>query len=401
MALGGHGTHVVSNRHSDSNSEQHLTRHSRDHSHRRRNSNDRDANVHVDVEAQIPSGQTDGPHHVRIEENPDHHKRSEDSQNGNLHNLHRSDTAMSKSTMKSLRRRARAETILYGATEMGHTTGWAPGQEPGIDTSEPAPPYTPGNATASDSMHYEQLHQRCEITVVDYSNDAIETVDLDNDNLEDFLKQEPRDWAHVRWINVNGLSWDVIRLLGNYKGLHRLAIEDLMHTKNRTKADWYQDHTYLVLPLQKLINLKDHDSADEDDESVYESDSGSNNSDGPSERRRSARVITERQRRKREQNRKGAIVSLWNDIWKRDRRKGHRAKDAHVNGMLTPSNSFNASKKLESPWAPKQIRSMQRYHSGPNLDRIEYVSPEPDRSELRQRPPSQPLGYLVGLAAWH
>ncbi|RVX67394.1 hypothetical protein B0A52_09175 [Exophiala mesophila] len=376
MALGGHGSHVVSNRHSDSNPEQQRRRHSRDHTNHRRNSNarDHDGDDSIDVEAQISSNQTDGPHHVRIEENAMHHKRSEDSQNGDLNHLHRSDTGISKSTMRSLRRRARAETIIYGATEMGHTTGWAPGQEPGIDTSEPAPPYTPGNTTASDSMHYEQLHQRCEITVVDYSNDSIETVDLDNDNLEEFLKREPSDWAQVRWINVNGLSWDVIRLLGNYKGLHRLAIEDLMHTKSRTKADWYQDHTYLVLPLQKLINLADHDSADEDDESIYGSDSGSNNSDITSQRRRSARVITERQRRKREQNRKGAVISLWDDVWKRNKRKTlYRAKDVQGNGMLTPSNSFRVSKKVESPWAPKKIRSMQRYHSGPNQDRIEYM----------------------------
>ena len=62
---------------------------------------------------------------------------------------------------------------------------------------------------------------------------------LDNETLPAFMNSPREEWAQCRWINVNGLSWDVIQLLGNLKGFHRLAIEDLMNTKNRTKADWY------------------------------------------------------------------------------------------------------------------------------------------------------------------
>ena len=46
------------------------------------------------------------------------------------------------------------------------------------------------------------------------------------------------EWVKCRWVNVNGLSWDVIQLLGRDKSLHRLAIEDLMNTRNRIKAEW-------------------------------------------------------------------------------------------------------------------------------------------------------------------
>ena len=56
----------------------------------------------------------------------------------------------------------------------------------------------------------------------------------------------------------NGLSWDVIKLLGNKYNLHRLAIEDLMHTHSRTKVDWYADHAFIVLTLQKLVRLHQH-----------------------------------------------------------------------------------------------------------------------------------------------
>lgn len=113
---------------------------------------------------------------------------------------------------------------------------WQPGQEPGIDTSsahEGQPPAGPPG-----------LHEDCEILVVDFSQDRVVLHRLDNKSLATFMEDPKPDWAACRWINVNGLSWDVIKLLGNDKGLHRLAVEDLMNTKNRTKADWYSDHTY-------------------------------------------------------------------------------------------------------------------------------------------------------------
>ena len=51
---------------------------------------------------------------------------------------------------------------------------------------------------------------------------------LDNKSLVPFMEEARPEWVACRWISVNGLSWDVIRLLGNDKGLHRLAIEDLV-----------------------------------------------------------------------------------------------------------------------------------------------------------------------------
>lgn len=246
---------------------------------------------------------------------------------------------------------------------MGRTTGWAPGLEPGIDTSETAPPGHEGHLT---SVHYENLKQRCEITVVDFSNDDISTADLDNDNIEEFLHkpQEPDD---VRWINVNGLSWDVIRVLGNHKHLHPLAIEDLINTKNRTKVDWYSDHTYMVLPLQKLVNLEDDEDEDDgsDDEKSFLSEFMKD-----AESVYEASILTERQRRKRLRKRKGAFKALWDDIFRPKKKSNPTPPDDLT---LTPTASFRKANSVETPWAPKQTRSMQRYHSGPNQDRIEFM----------------------------
>lgn len=82
------------------------------------------------------------------------------------------------------------------------------------------------------------FHEECQITVVDFSEDDICLYELNNAQLIQFLKQKQASWVTCRWINVNGLSWDVIQALGQYKKLHRLAIEDMVNPRNRTKADW-------------------------------------------------------------------------------------------------------------------------------------------------------------------
>ena len=114
-----------------------------------------------------------------------------------------------------------------------HSQGrlWKPGQEPGIDPNHPS------------SSQYE-LRTDCGITVVDFSQDDMQMQELDNRTIQAFLAT-PRDEKHTcRWINVNGLSWDVISAIGKAKRFHRLAVEDMINRKNRTKADWYTDHTY-------------------------------------------------------------------------------------------------------------------------------------------------------------
>jgi hypothetical protein len=117
-----------------------------------------------------------------------------------------------------------------------------PGAEPGIDTQK--------ETATSD---YSHLHQQCDITVVDFSDERCQTFELDNGTLEEFLSKPQEPWTQCRWINVNGLSWDVIRVLGNYKQLHSLAIEDLMNTRGRTKADWYSDQAFCTCNISKLF----------------------------------------------------------------------------------------------------------------------------------------------------
>jgi hypothetical protein len=125
-------------------------------------------------------------------------------------------------------RSATVKTFKSSATTASSRPQWGPGQEPGLDPSKL-------NGGRSQTP---MLHEECQITVVDFSEDDMEMHDFDNADIINFIQKPQESWIKCRWINVNGLSWDVIQALGKYKNLHRLAIEDLVNTDNRTKVDW-------------------------------------------------------------------------------------------------------------------------------------------------------------------
>ncbi|KAI1096614.1 hypothetical protein F5B19DRAFT_437257 [Rostrohypoxylon terebratum] len=122
--------------------------------------------------------------------------------------------------------------------------GWRPGAEPGIDPSKP----DGGQSTAPS------LQAQCHITVVDFSQEDLQAHQLSNHELIDFVKVPQPSWAKCRWINVNGLSWDVIQALGAHKNLDPLNIEDTMTTENLPKVDWHQDQAFITLTCQKLVH---------------------------------------------------------------------------------------------------------------------------------------------------
>lgn len=133
----------------------------------------------------------------------------------------------------TIRRRATNATTAYKAFDEFDSNetnwpGWRPGAEPGFDPSKP------------DGGHSEvsTLSAPCEITVVDFSQEDLRVRRFDNKSFIEFLEEPGPRWATCRWVNVNGVSWDVIQALGKHKNLHKLAIEDIMNTMNRTKCDW-------------------------------------------------------------------------------------------------------------------------------------------------------------------
>ena len=146
-------------------------------------------------------------------------------------------------SVESLKRRVtRHNTVRNYSHSPSRGQYEVPGAEPGIDTQQ------------EDAVQrFQHVQAECQITVVDFSEDRIRQHELDNRSFADFIVQPKPDWVACRWININGISFDVIRLLQKEKNLHRLAVEDLLQSRSRTKADWYSDHAFRKwIPLPVL-----------------------------------------------------------------------------------------------------------------------------------------------------
>ncbi|KAJ5098559.1 hypothetical protein N7532_005560 [Penicillium argentinense] len=275
-------------------------------------------------------------------------------------------------TSETARRRARRSNTArsYYPEGFAQDPNWQPGTEPGIDPTKPLPPYSSEWASNLPS----DLQRDCEITVVDFSQNEMRQYELDNESLEAFLAREREPWVQCRWINVNGLSWDVIKILGNHKGLHRLAIEDLVHTTNRTKADWYSDHAFVVLTLQKLVKLQDEQSdSDSDDE---DNQSGWQNKD----RRKSSFSSDKSSVTMRRPTKRQLIWEALKDIFRSKRPTSQHREKATVGSSVRPGpGGPHGPSKRSSQFgnvanaSNATARSIQRYRGGPNEDRIEFM----------------------------
>lgn len=250
----------------------------------------------------------------------------------------------------SVRRRSRRSTTARPYYPEVHSPNWHPGEEPGIDPTDPS---LPTSFADEGTLLQAQLYQQCDITVVDFSHDSMRMYHLDNATLVPFLEREKEPWVKCRWINVNGLSWDVVRLLANHKHLHRLAVEDLMHSVNRTKVDWFSDHTFIVLAMQKLVkhsNPEDSEaeSESEDEETINETD----DSKPPSHHSK--------------KKKRGVIMTALMDLFVPKYQQRRPRLDGTKRSPTGP--------QQEAPGnPPRAIRSLQRFRGGPNEDRIDFM----------------------------
>ncbi|RXW17596.1 hypothetical protein EST38_g8258 [Candolleomyces aberdarensis] len=132
-----------------------------------------------------------------------------------------------------------------GATLLGEVRQI--GAEPGVDPTKP-----------SSDLIYGQLHKECKIEVVDYSAVRCNYKVMENEEFVDMMDGEetwkPQPWVKCRWINIAGVSWDVIKALALRYSLHPLALEDVINKNNRTrsKADYYTKHLFLRVMCHEL-----------------------------------------------------------------------------------------------------------------------------------------------------
>ncbi|KKA22779.1 CorA family metal ion transporter [Rasamsonia emersonii CBS 393.64] len=267
-------------------------------------------------------------------------------------------------SVSSVRRRLKRSNTArsYYREGLSPDHSWEPGKEPGIDPKKPLPP----DGTEWSSSLPVDLHKRCEITVVDFSQHEMRQYVLDNDTLEQFLQREREPWVQCRWINVNGLSWDVIRILGSHKNLHRLAIEDLMHSHNRTKVDWYSDHAFIVLSLQKLVTLRSGDESDSEDGSGEGQDRNGRDD-------RDSVLSAKSLKTPKESKNWWVIMAALGDLLIprrfRDNHKGPGERPGSVESLY----DRGAHQGDVRQFRPPHNRSLQRYRGGPNEERIEFM----------------------------
>jgi len=98
------------------------------------------------------------------------------------------------------------------------------------------------------------------VTCVDYGPGQAQQQLIED--LEDFLARHRPEWCVVRWINVDGLSnMGVIHALATKYELHPLAVEDLLHLRQRAKVEAYGgDDSALrarLFIVARMLELKD------------------------------------------------------------------------------------------------------------------------------------------------
>ncbi|KAF9277033.1 hypothetical protein BGZ68_009580 [Mortierella alpina] len=98
------------------------------------------------------------------------------------------------------------------------------------------------------------IENTVDVTVMDMSQKQYTKQQrMDNSEFLEWIKKPRPEWSTVRWININGMSWDVIKEISMKYDLHHLAVEDLLHVPQRTKVDIYPKQTYIACTLLTLM----------------------------------------------------------------------------------------------------------------------------------------------------
>ena len=131
------------------------------------------------------------------------------------------------------------------------------GEEPGIDidtTSVVMPDSMGSHVIICDysPQKFKKTHydiQRNYNSIITGSTDRTQINRLFTRVLE-----ERQPWVKVRWIVVNGMSWEALRPIAELYRLHPLAIEDMLDIPQRIKLEVYDDQIFCCFPLHVMVN---------------------------------------------------------------------------------------------------------------------------------------------------
>jgi len=101
---------------------------------------------------------------------------------------------------------------------------------------------------------------RAMITCIDYSPGNVSIREIED--LEDFMTHHRPEWSAVRWISIVGLSdMNAVHALATKYDLHPLAVEDVLHAKQRPKVESYGGEESELLArlfiVTRMLHLKD------------------------------------------------------------------------------------------------------------------------------------------------
>ena len=101
----------------------------------------------------------------------------------------------------------------------------------------------PGSSPGLTTGTHEPPAGAPRIRLISYNTDSFFEQDLASvEQCRSHLDQDLPTWIHVQ----GEVSSDILRSLGSTFGLHTLALEDIMHTGQRPKVDFYDDHVFVV-----------------------------------------------------------------------------------------------------------------------------------------------------------
>lgn len=105
------------------------------------------------------------------------------------------------------------------------------------------PPGTPPGTLIGEPL---AAGEQIAIHLIDYTPQEFSELDLgDARECRPYLEKESITWIHVQGI----AHTETVRELGNLFGLHPLALEDVVNTGQRPKADSYEEQLFVVMNL--------------------------------------------------------------------------------------------------------------------------------------------------------
>ncbi len=127
-----------------------------------------------------------------------------------------------------------------------------------VATPVATPVGMPTTVPAADQPESSGRHALPRIICVDYCREQCNVLEVDN--VKDFLDHHRPSWSEVRWIHIAGATDpSVVHAFGEKYELHPLAVEDVLNSDQRPKAEDFpfsQDHPGRLFIIARAVARK-------------------------------------------------------------------------------------------------------------------------------------------------